>query len=151
MMNCFRITKYNPAFRNANGSYNRNEWTSYSDIGEFFPDGLLTKEEYQLWENRYLDVISHLAEEYHIDYFIPLRKENMPTIPSTISLPETLNLARRILREECWCILHHPKLEISFGYDYYMYIRCENISNALLEKIRIIGLYAEKGYYPSYV
>jgi hypothetical protein len=42
-MNEYRITKYNPIFRNNIGYYQRDEWTEYSDIErrEFF-DGILT-------------------------------------------------------------------------------------------------------------
>ena len=34
----YRISKYDPQFR-VNGAYQKNEWTSISDIGKVFDDG----------------------------------------------------------------------------------------------------------------
>jgi hypothetical protein len=41
-MNEYRICKYNPRFR-VNGVYIKDEWTSVSDIGKTFEDGVLTE------------------------------------------------------------------------------------------------------------
>ncbi len=30
----WRVTKYNPTFRDENGTYIKDEWTSFSDIGK---------------------------------------------------------------------------------------------------------------------
>lgn len=35
-MQYFRITKYNPQFRNKQGEYKNEEWTSVYDIGKKF-------------------------------------------------------------------------------------------------------------------
>jgi len=40
--NKYRITKYNPMNRDANGAYLLNEWTSFSDIGKTFDGKTLT-------------------------------------------------------------------------------------------------------------
>lgn len=49
----YRISKYDPQFR-VNGSYQKNEWTSISDIGKVFDDGVLTLAEYLRVENEYI-------------------------------------------------------------------------------------------------
>ena len=46
MKNEYRITKYNPKFRNNIGHYLRDEWIDYSEIGKFFMDEEFTYEEY---------------------------------------------------------------------------------------------------------
>lgn len=42
----YRISKYNPQYRNEEGCYTKNEWTSYSDIGTIYEGRKFTKEEY---------------------------------------------------------------------------------------------------------
>lgn len=49
----YRISKYDPQFR-VNGAYQKNEWTSVSDIGKVFDDGVLTLAEYLRVENEYI-------------------------------------------------------------------------------------------------
>ena len=49
----YRISKYDPQFR-VNGAYQKNEWTSISEIGKVFDDGVLTLAEYLRVENEYI-------------------------------------------------------------------------------------------------
>lgn len=51
----WRITKYNPCYRDIDGTYLRNEWTDFSDIGKVFDNNQLTKEEYFYIENLYVE------------------------------------------------------------------------------------------------
>lgn len=51
MMN-YRISKYNPKYRDEHGIYTRDEWTSISDVGEYFNGYEVTMEEYLDTENR---------------------------------------------------------------------------------------------------
>ena len=50
----YRVTKYNPAFRESSGAYTQDEWTSVSDIGGFFDGIILTTEDYHRVENAYV-------------------------------------------------------------------------------------------------
>jgi nucleoside-triphosphatase len=43
----YRVTKYDPAFRDRAGRYLREEWTSVGDIGRSFGGVVLTREEYR--------------------------------------------------------------------------------------------------------
>ena len=47
----YRISKYNPKFRDEDGFYTRKEWTSISDIGESFDGSEVTIHEYLEIEN----------------------------------------------------------------------------------------------------
>jgi len=59
----YRVTKYNPAFRNQSGAYTKVEWTSVRDIGRTYSDGLLTTEEYERVEAAYIKAaLSFLSE-----------------------------------------------------------------------------------------
>jgi hypothetical protein len=50
----YRVTKYDPAFRDARGAYTRVEWTSVGDIGTSFGGVVLTEAEYQRVEDAYI-------------------------------------------------------------------------------------------------
>ena len=49
----FRVTKYNPAYRDRRGSYLRDEWTSGDNIGRVFTGEVLTPDAYQRVEDVY--------------------------------------------------------------------------------------------------
>lgn len=57
-MNYYRITKYNPEFRNEQGFYTKNDWTSISDIGQVFDEGVLTAEDYKQMEDSYIKALN---------------------------------------------------------------------------------------------
>jgi hypothetical protein len=46
-VNEYRVTKYNPAFRDQSDAYTKAEWTCFKDIGRTYSGVLLTAEEYQ--------------------------------------------------------------------------------------------------------
>ena len=46
-MNEYRVTKYNPAFRDQLGHYARPEWIRFKDIGKTYSGVLFTREEYE--------------------------------------------------------------------------------------------------------
>jgi len=50
----YRVTKYDPANRDAQGAYTREEWSAVSDIGHAFAGVVLTEPEYQRVEDAYV-------------------------------------------------------------------------------------------------
>lgn len=61
-----RITKYNPVFRTQEGCYQRNEWTSSSEIGKHFGGIRLTLDQYLEVEACYLKVIKGILDLFDI-------------------------------------------------------------------------------------
>lgn len=160
----YRVTKYNPDFRDRNNNYLVNEWTSYTDIGNLYNGKVFTKEAYEKTEAKYIDAIytlldlikenklkiknleknntkkdflsSDLNELYKV---YKILKEDM----IVFDLREVIML---VLREYCWFELHSidEKIKISFGYDYYMYFDIGD-NNTLPEKeMKKTGLFIEK-------
>ena len=60
-MNGWRITKYNPAFRDERGVYLKDEWTSVSDVGKSFDGVVLTFKEYREIEDNYVSTALSLT------------------------------------------------------------------------------------------
>ena len=63
----WRITKYNPAFRNEKGAYLKNEWISISDVGKSFDGKILTLPEYQKAEDAYVATALRIFSESGIE------------------------------------------------------------------------------------
>ena len=100
----YRITKYNPIYRNSQGHYTLDEWTSFSDIGKSKYN--LSLQDYLKVENAYLESIKIIVEfnktinfifknvENNTSYKIPKESENLDKI---------FEIATKCLREELWC------------------------------------------------
>lgn len=141
-MNNWRITKYNPAFRDERGPYLKDEWTSVSDIGKSFDGEVLTFEEYRRIEVAYVSTaLSFVSEARHdalrITYLetygvSEVRAEDLWDIAFDPKLAEKgmllsgealADVCRLVLREILWCKLESDKgFYIHFGYDYYMHV-----------------------------
>ena len=134
-MQCFRITKYDPRHRDASGHYLRDEWTSYSDIGESRAGTVLTFETYLQGEDAYLDAIAAMMRCAAIESVtvaaLELRRKQREELGefrelgdgSVLDVVATRAVATFVLREVLWCKLLGPAgFYIHFGWDYYMYI-----------------------------
>ena len=125
-MNNYRITKYNPKYRNDDGTYQKDEWILYSQIGQEFEDGILTKEKYEKIENSYATALS-FVEEANIDHLVihdlQNHKGGVLKNNSKVSKDRLKEIIRDILREKYWCRLQgNNGFYIHFGWDYYMYL-----------------------------
>lgn len=120
-----RITKSNPALRDARGAYLRpEEWTSISDVGKS-----TSMDEYLRVESAYLDVALAFLEEAKVDRLV-IRWDPQEVRPpaqyrngQALTLPELRMAMQRVLREEMWARFEgEPGTFIHFGYDYYMFL-----------------------------
>lgn len=160
----WRITKYNPAFRNENGAYLKDEWTSISDVGESFDSKILTKEEYQEVEDAYVSTALHFVSKSGIEFLQVsyVEKRNLQKVEKKLfedisynprSIRKNLlvsgknseDVCRLILREIIWCRLESEgKFYIHFGYDYYLYIGSNIWSKEAIEYAEKNGLFIEE-------
>lgn len=164
----YRITKYNPAKRNEQGHYiDPSEWTSVSDIGKpEYHD--LSYTEYEKTESAYVNAIKRIMQDNHINCLqvtaleLWENRQQIQQHATTIGLKniiatelknlhngtiicgETIGtIIRLILRETIWMALVHEGFELSFGYDYYMYVKTEHILPTTLQEINASGLFVE--------
>lgn len=162
MKNEYRITKYNPKFRNNLGHYLRDEWIDYSEIGKFFMDEEFTYEEYIKKENSYISVISFIIDKKKNKYIQiknaakdirELDKNTSSSMKSIMSkikngafieVGDVPDLCRLILRGHIWAKIYTLSLFIHFGYDYYMYIGFTGRCSGLTRKVKECGLFIER-------
>jgi hypothetical protein len=156
----YRITKYNPAYRNSQGHYLKNEWILYADIGKEFDDGVLTLEQYLKVENAYVDAILSFMECLGIEtlHVTALEKNVTPRRNELFSLSFFNNLENgsvlntqlikvvtaMILRNYLWCKFEAPGMYVHFGWDYYMYIGSAKACKTAIRSIEKSGLFVEE-------
>ncbi len=140
----YRISKYNPKFRDDDGVYLKNEWTSMSDIGKTFDGKVFVKQEYEYVEKNYLNFFVQLCSIYKVDK-INIRKieiydadylmkdiVSLPILYNSIKLKNkkicnvTISQATKFLqyclREKCWGEIVVGSLCLDIGYEYYLNI-----------------------------
>jgi hypothetical protein len=124
----YRVTKYDPARRNANGAYLEDEWTSATDIGRAFRGVVLTDDAYQCVERAYICSALAFISEGGLSFLAVAGLKNHKALAlgfgegSVFPVDNLSEMIRRILREEFWCRLEGHGGFIHFGWDYYMYI-----------------------------
>lgn len=156
----YRITKYNPEFRDASGAYMRDEWTSISDVGKVFNGVRFEFDEYRAMEMKYLRAIRVFAEAMSVDRFAVSGFESNEAdnaevaalAGSVISLDQAVGVAQGVLREELWCRLESPcgGLRVHFGYDYYIYIETALECPLAVAATRAGGLFVDEQFFSPY-
>ncbi len=175
-MKKYRITKYAPDNRDAEGRYTTNEWTDISDIGRAFEGMILDSDEYLKVEQKYLFAIYLIAVESGAGLF-KIKDLERPTMSrrktrrhcrkhygieltgteldilsicegNIVDLQKAILISRMILRNYIWCNLESvspdAEMEISFGWDYYMYITTAHISCKTIRLLEKAGIYVEE-------
>ncbi|WP_434799127.1 hypothetical protein [Terrisporobacter vanillatitrophus] len=165
MMN-YRISKYDPKYRDEHGIYTRNEWTSISDVGEYFNGYEVTMEEYLDTENKYVKAINIILDYLKISYLYIMELEKYEDTITEINndfcqndidrndfIKEGQELNRKeinyviksTLRERFWCGLYSKATHIIIkpGYDFYINIISPKLPNVIIKKINELGLYID--------
>lgn len=171
-MHRYRISKYNPKYRNDKGIYLKNDWTSFCDIGKKYGKKILTKEDYLNTELKYCDVISEILEENNIEEMIIKDLECVFTVDElkrmfeenglefsnedekliislsdnkTIKIIEAKRYVKLILRDCFWCIFKNEttSVRVEFGYDFYVYVYNVYISEMIISKYREKEIFIE--------
>jgi hypothetical protein len=145
----YRVTKYDPAFRDTSGAYNRAEWTAVSDIGRSFNGEPLTEAEYLRVESAYIATALEFLRESGVSSLVVRGLENHREAALTFGNGAHLSLEQvgvslsRVLREEFWCKLEGPDSFVHIGYDYYMYLGVPTACPKAEQLAASLGLFVE--------
>lgn len=162
----YRITKFDPKFRNELGHFLNNDWTSISEIGKKFDGKELTFEDYKQIEDAYVQAIILFMNFLHLNsltvaYLEKYRKKPLPDIYRTKTMLELYkkifveqeldkievsDAARLMLHETLWCKLESKDtMFVHFGDDYYMYIgSSQELPDSVKNEIEKSGLFVEE-------
>lgn len=167
-MYSWRITKYDPLLRR-NGIYQREEWTSFYDIGKVIDGKKVSFNEYYQIESAYVYAVLTIMNYLNIS---ALQIKGLETYNTNLEMkphfmyPEALlellhtvydgqlvpiaeigPFMRLILRENIWSKLESDRMFVHFGYDYYMYVGSLVSCSEVVKEFHSHGLFAEK--FPS--
>ncbi|MBE6091130.1 MAG: hypothetical protein E7206_24505 [Clostridium beijerinckii] len=170
----YRISKYNPSYRDNDGRYLKEEWTAISDIGKAFDGVKLSIEEYKKIEDSYIKVIQLImnyvgvqfltidkvvrsfSNEKFEELFIATEYRHLYTseildIYHRVRDKENLDkeridqFCRLLLREDIGAkIFYQNKIKVFIGYDYLMGIHTSKSLEKLIPEIEELGLYVEE-------
>lgn len=167
----WRITKYNPIFRNENGHYLQDEWICPSEIGKVLNGDLFTLENYLLIENAYIEtIIEFLNEKKHYSLrVIGASNTSISNEAKTSMLYENefgeINIKEDMLvnineiRIICkmrlrnfvgFQLISKNNFFVHFGWDYYMYIGSSQKSVTAIDFASKNGLFVEEYCSPYY-
>jgi len=171
----YRITKYNPKFRDEHDRYQVDDWTAAADVGKQFPGGVLSFAEYMRTEDAYVASLLQAWElagrpEMTIAGFeaneLRLSKAHLAKTPELrVIIEEPLpeegqvlreqaeieRVIRLVLREFIWCKLKSSSdFYAHFGWDYYMYCGGVELDDSTRQKIGERGLFVEVGVASPY-
>jgi hypothetical protein len=146
----YRVTKYNPALRDASGAYIGTDWISVADIGREFDGVVLTDHEYHRVEQAYIDSALAFLHEGGLTSLRVEGLENSKGLSldfedgSIISVRDLGDLIRHILRNVFWCRFEGEDGFVHFGWDYHMYIGVPHRCVAAEQFAEELGLYPEE-------
>ena len=72
----YRVTKYNPRFRDATGAFTRDDWISMGDVGSVFDGRVLTPAEYLRVENAYVSAAIAFLTDAGVESLVIADLEN---------------------------------------------------------------------------
>ncbi|BDI34314.1 hypothetical protein CCAX7_63650 [Capsulimonas corticalis] len=171
----WRISKYDPAKRDAAGHFLGDEWTLFTEIGQTIHGQLLTYPEYYAVESKYVEAllsfideasvnaltISEMSIRFHSliksddmfrDIALTPKEIHDGVLAEGAALPRNLwaDIIRLNLREGLWCKLDAPgDFQIRFGWDYYVYVGAPTACRQSEARAAALGLYAEAGVLPD--
>ena len=154
-MYSWRVTKYDPLNRDAEGSYLIDEeWTCFSEVGT-----KVRIEEYRITEQNYLNAISSFMAEMDLNrlYVTDLEQSSEEVksqkatkflskiwIGKAITVQEVQELVKLTLRNVIWCKIGiKNQFFVHFGYDYYMYIGTHRDCTKARDAVTRSGLFVE--------
>jgi hypothetical protein len=143
----YRITKYDPAFRDS-GRYTRDEWTSVSDVGRSFGGMVLVREEYNRVEDAYVAAALAFLDEACVPALTVAgleERRGRSSIADGDQLDPTqlAEALRQLLREELWCRLECEEAFLHVGYDFEMYLGVPRQCPVAEDEARRLRLFVE--------
>lgn len=143
----WRVTRYDPARRDARGAYPANAWTSVADVGGLFDGSQLTMEEYEAVEAAYVEGFAAFARDSEVSQVVVRGLEAGDGLREgeVVSIDAARTIVRRLLREEVVCRLEAADagFAVHVGFDLYMYVGSGASCEAAIQRTEALGLFVE--------
>jgi hypothetical protein len=167
-MEWWRISKYDPAFRDRNGVYQRDEWTSVTDIGRTFDDSTLDLQTYLATEAAYVASVHEFMVDASVTTLqvVGLEPPSLLEVLGNYGFLDAADLQRLVgdlddgmevsgaeidricrlnLRNVLWCRLEDPDhFVVEVGHEYYLHLGTTAPSQRAISRTHELGLFVEE-------
>ena len=155
----WRITKYDPQYRDKSGAYLKDEWIDYGEIGQTFEGKEFTLDDYLKTEEAYIQAALLFMEDLNVTSLRISRLISNSRTRKKVTTDDKIELVNNtyvnkerivyiiklVLRHKVGCKLITNDMYIDFGGSSYMYIGSTNRpSDSTIEKIKKLGLFVEE-------
>lgn len=149
----WRVTRYDPAGRDAKGAYLSRSWTSIGDVGKDYGGIELTLGEYERVEAAYVQTFAAFATESGVETLVLREVDFAPDwvdTDGTVDLGGARRLLQAMLREEASCKLEARTGDfyVHVGFDLYMYLGSARACPAAVAEAVRLGLFVDS-HWPS--
>jgi hypothetical protein len=160
VLHYYRITKYDPALRDDDGSFpadSPTSWTAFSDVGDVFGGTLLTLPTYLNAEATHLVVVASFIEEEGLASLVAQGVENAnggfrAHEGQKVTAAEAVEAVRQMLREEGWCrLIDDDRFYIHVGWDYYVYVGTSRPCEQSIRFAEARGLFVDRDFRSPYL
>jgi hypothetical protein len=167
-MDWWRISKYDPTFRDQNGVYQQDEWTDVTDIGRAFDGTTLDLQTYLATEAAYVASVREFMVDANVttlrvawleppSFMEVLRDYAFPDAADLERLAGDLENGRQVsgaeidricrlnLRNVLWCRLEDPdRFVVEVGHEYYLHLGTTAPSQRAISRTHELGLFVEE-------
>lgn len=160
----WRISKYNPRYRDSDGAYRIDEWTAATDIGTMISGVVVTSADYIAVEGAYIAAVQAFMAAAGLELMVIEELELGGVTQNALAelTPVDIHVAdlavgqqltghvvagvcRLALRSVIWCKLAGAGgFHVHFGHDYYMYIGTPLPSKDAIAATEASGLFVER-------
>ncbi len=144
----FRVTKYDPAKRAADGRFLGQEWYCFTQVQR----GDVPLQECAEVEDRYIGAAQKMLRGDGVLSVDAISSNDPNAIPERIPLADIGERLRLCLREQEDERFQAETCFVHIGWDYYMYIGVNSFSSETAEEVERLGLFVEpflSPYFPE--
>ena len=144
------IVKYEPRFYDENGVYQKDEWTSFFDVGKEYEGKVVTMEDYLDVENRFIGITRAVLEAAGCSFvtlgYVESGKRKGIKEGMRVRIQEVDPFLRLALRGKAFIVFINKRKGIQFDYNdevLYMHLYCRIPKEELQAIVESRGLYLD--------
>ncbi len=144
------IVKYEPQYYDENGVYQKDEWTSFSDVGKEYGGKVVTIEEYLDVENRFINITRAILEAAGCSYvtlgYVEAWRRKGLKEGIRVRAQEIDPFLRLALRGKAYIVFINKSKGVQFEFSedvLYMHLNCRIPDDELRAIVESRGLYLD--------
>ncbi len=144
------IVKYRPEYYDEDGHYQKDEWTSFEDVGSEYDGKIVTIDDYLEIENRFIDITHAIIEESRCEFvtlgYVEQYRSKAVKEGKRVHVPHLDYCLRLALRGEAFIVFINRSRGVQFDWSsdcLYMHLYCRIPLNRLRSIVESRGLFLD--------